>query len=219
MEDAEKAKQISLEEFLEVEVCYHIFLERTRTYSRLPCQRHKLGSNLTPVTPESFAKWKRTRMDKKTAEEEALKKAKDDRHAAGKNSGMSGRDLVRAAINQSCCQPHRFFGSLLTTQNGSKTKKRRRKKSGILRSIGKRRRTRISPQKRIAFGTYSWERVRTQKLVRTTPMVVLSIERRMIRSRTMYENTGMYHYYPPYPMLHPCEYTNTSIILVTSVVS
>lgn len=58
-------------------------------------KRHKLGTNLTPVTPETFAKWKRTRMDKKFAEEEALKKAKDDKHAAGKNSGMSGRDLVR----------------------------------------------------------------------------------------------------------------------------
>ncbi|KAH9945114.1 uncharacterized protein BXZ73DRAFT_37931 [Epithele typhae] len=74
IEDAEKANAISLEEFLEVE-------------------RHKLGPNLTPVTPESFAKWKQTRMNKKQAAEEAMKKAKDDRHAAGKNSGMSGRDL------------------------------------------------------------------------------------------------------------------------------
>ncbi|KAI0683748.1 hypothetical protein BC835DRAFT_1295164 [Cytidiella melzeri] len=72
--EAEKANVISLEEFLEVE-------------------RHKLGPNLTPVTKESFAKWKQTRMDKKTAEEEALKKAKDEKAAAGKNSGMSGRDL------------------------------------------------------------------------------------------------------------------------------
>ena len=37
-------------------------------------------------------------MDKKLAEEEARKKAKDERHAAGKSSGMSGRDLVRAAV-------------------------------------------------------------------------------------------------------------------------
>jgi len=73
-EDAEKANTISLEEFLEVE-------------------RHKLGTNLTPVTPETFAKWKQTRMNKKQAEEEALRKAKDAQHAAGKNSGMSGRDL------------------------------------------------------------------------------------------------------------------------------
>ncbi|KAH7106235.1 hypothetical protein BKA62DRAFT_611891 [Auriculariales sp. MPI-PUGE-AT-0066] len=74
IDDASKANQISLEEFLEVE-------------------RHKLGSNLTPVTPESFAKWKRTRMDKKQAEADVLKKAKDSQHAAGKLTGMSGRDL------------------------------------------------------------------------------------------------------------------------------
>ncbi|TCD64016.1 hypothetical protein EIP91_004684 [Steccherinum ochraceum] len=74
MEEAEKAKVISLEEFLEVE-------------------RHKLGTNLTPVTPETFAKWKRTRMDKKMAEDEAARRAKDTQAAAGKSSGMSGRDL------------------------------------------------------------------------------------------------------------------------------
>lgn len=76
LEDAEKANQISLEEFLEVE-------------------RHKLGPNLTPVSPESFAKWKRTRMDKKEAEQEALRKAKETQSTAGKSSGMSGRDLFQ----------------------------------------------------------------------------------------------------------------------------
>jgi hypothetical protein len=49
---------------------------------------------LTPVTPETFAKWKKTRMDKKEAEMEALRKAKEVQHSAGKNTGMSGRDLV-----------------------------------------------------------------------------------------------------------------------------
>jgi len=73
-EDAEKANVISLEEFLEVE-------------------RHKLGTNLTPVTPESFAKWKKTRLNKKQVEEEAIRKSKEATHAAGKNTGMSGRDL------------------------------------------------------------------------------------------------------------------------------
>lgn len=57
-------------------------------------QRHKLGSDLTPVNPETFAKWKKTRLDKKQAESEAMKKAKDAQAAAGKNTGMSGRDLV-----------------------------------------------------------------------------------------------------------------------------
>ncbi|KAI3602316.1 translation machinery-associated protein 46 [Moniliophthora roreri] len=75
-DEAAKANTISLEDFLEVE-------------------RHKLGSNLTPVTPESFAKWKKTRMDKKQAEEEALHKAKEVQNAAGKNTGMSGRDLFQ----------------------------------------------------------------------------------------------------------------------------
>lgn len=46
------------------------------------------------MTPESFAKWKRTRMDKKEAEQEALRKTKEAQSAAGKSSGMSGRDLV-----------------------------------------------------------------------------------------------------------------------------
>lgn len=76
MEEAEKANTISLEEFLEVE-------------------RHKLGSNLTPVTRETFAKWKQTRMNKKEAEADVLRKAKDAQAAAGKNSGMSGRDLFQ----------------------------------------------------------------------------------------------------------------------------
>ena len=34
-------------------------------------------------------------MDKKLAEEDAIKKSKETAHAAGKNTGMSGRDLVR----------------------------------------------------------------------------------------------------------------------------
>lgn len=57
-------------------------------------QRHKLGTNLTPVTPETFAKWKKTRLSYKEAEAEASRKAKDAQHAAGKSVGMSGRDLV-----------------------------------------------------------------------------------------------------------------------------
>ncbi|KIY63312.1 hypothetical protein CYLTODRAFT_382490 [Cylindrobasidium torrendii FP15055 ss-10] len=73
---AAKSKTISIEEFLEVE-------------------RHKLGPNLTPVTKETFAHWKKTRMDKKEAEEEAKRKVKDAQSAAGKSSGMSGRDLFQ----------------------------------------------------------------------------------------------------------------------------
>ncbi|KAI9439675.1 hypothetical protein H4582DRAFT_1942144 [Lactarius indigo] len=76
LEEAERANTISLEEFLEVE-------------------RHKLGPNLTPVTRETFAKWKLTRMNKKEAEADAVRKAKNAQAAAGKSSGMSGRDLFQ----------------------------------------------------------------------------------------------------------------------------
>jgi len=50
--DKSPLKTLTLEEFLESE-------------------RHKLTGTLTPVTPESFAKWKQERMDKKAAEEQA----------------------------------------------------------------------------------------------------------------------------------------------------
>jgi len=39
----------------------------------LESERHKLTGTLTPVTEETFAKWKKERMDKKQAEEEARK--------------------------------------------------------------------------------------------------------------------------------------------------
>jgi len=55
--DKSPLKTLTIEEFLESE-------------------RHKLTGKLTPVTPESFAKWKKERMDKKAAEE-ALRKAKE----------------------------------------------------------------------------------------------------------------------------------------------
>jgi hypothetical protein len=37
----------------------------------LESERHKLTGNLTPVTEETFAKWKKERLDKKAAEEQA----------------------------------------------------------------------------------------------------------------------------------------------------
>lgn len=75
-------------------------------------QRHKLGTNLTPVTRETFAIWKKTRMDKKQAEDEAMKKAKDLQSAAGKSSGMSGRDLVRCPFLSSLLLPACLCSSL-----------------------------------------------------------------------------------------------------------
>lgn len=37
----------------------------------LESERHKLSDNLTPVTPETFAEWKKKRLDKKAAEDQA----------------------------------------------------------------------------------------------------------------------------------------------------
>lgn len=48
--DKSPLKTLTLEDFLESE-------------------RHKLTGTLTPVTPETFAKWKKDRLDKKAAEE------------------------------------------------------------------------------------------------------------------------------------------------------
>lgn len=52
--DKSPLKTLTLEDFLESE-------------------RHKLSGTLTPVTPESFAKWKKERLDKKEAENAAMK--------------------------------------------------------------------------------------------------------------------------------------------------
>lgn len=52
----------------------------------LESERHKLTGKLTPVTPETFAKWKKDRLDKKAAEQEA-QKAKE---ATGRSMFESG---------------------------------------------------------------------------------------------------------------------------------
>ncbi|KAK3989787.1 hypothetical protein QBC44DRAFT_308127 [Cladorrhinum sp. PSN332] len=70
--DKSPLKTLTIEEFLESE-------------------RHKLTGTLTPVTPETFAKWKKERMDKKAAEE-ALKKAKEDTGRALFESGKWRRE-------------------------------------------------------------------------------------------------------------------------------
>ncbi|BGO90105.1 hypothetical protein NBRC10512_004043 [Rhodotorula toruloides] len=73
--DDSEDKSLSIEEFLEVE-------------------RHKLDQKkLTPITKESFAEWKKNRVSKKEAEEQALQSAKSATAAAGKLTGLSGRDL------------------------------------------------------------------------------------------------------------------------------
>lgn len=65
--DKSPLKTLTLEDFLESE-------------------RHKLTGTLTPVTPETFAKWKKERMDKKAAEEQA-RRAKDSTGRALFESG------------------------------------------------------------------------------------------------------------------------------------
>lgn len=66
--DKSPLKTLTLEDFLEAE-------------------RHKLFGELTPVTPESFAKWKKERVDKKVAEEQARKATE----ATGRSMFESGK--------------------------------------------------------------------------------------------------------------------------------
>lgn len=54
-------------------------------------ERHKLFGTFTPVTPETFAKWKQERKDKKLAEEEA-KQAKEATGRAMFESGNWAND-------------------------------------------------------------------------------------------------------------------------------
>lgn len=70
----DETAKVSLEQFLETE-------------------RHKITGTKTPVTLESFAKWKSERVAKKTAAEEEDRKQKEQRRAAGKLSGLSGREV------------------------------------------------------------------------------------------------------------------------------
>ena len=106
-------------------------------------------------------------MNKKQAEEEAVKKAKEATHAAGKNTGMSGRDLVRLALcpsNVSLPSPFLlppsimnlivfFSHSLRSTPNGSKRRKKR-KKIGTWTSIENRRKRKTRLPKWKGFGNF-----------------------------------------------------------------
>ena len=56
-------------------------------------QRTNLPAKLTPVTLETFTKWKEDRIKKKEKEEEDLKKQKETAAKAGKLAGFSGREL------------------------------------------------------------------------------------------------------------------------------
>lgn len=58
----------------------------------LESERHKLTGTLTPVTPESFAKWKRERLDKKAAEEQARKAKEATGRALFESGDWKGSD-------------------------------------------------------------------------------------------------------------------------------
>lgn len=70
--DKSPLKTLTLEEFLE-------------------SSRHKLTGDLTPVTPETFARWKQQRLDKRAAEDEA-RLAKDATGRAMFESGTWAED-------------------------------------------------------------------------------------------------------------------------------
>ena len=71
--DKSPLKTLTLEDFLESE-------------------RHKLTGTLTPVTPETFAKWKKERLDKKAAEQEAIKAKEATGRAMFESGGWEGSD-------------------------------------------------------------------------------------------------------------------------------
>ena len=71
--DKSPLKTLSLEDFLESE-------------------RHKLTGTLTPVTPETFAKWKKERLDKKAAEEQARKAKEATGRAMFESGDWKGSD-------------------------------------------------------------------------------------------------------------------------------
>jgi hypothetical protein len=58
----------------------------------LESERHKLTGTLTPVTPETFAKWKTERMDKKAAEEQARKAKEATGRALFESGDWKGSD-------------------------------------------------------------------------------------------------------------------------------
>ena len=87
-------------------------------------------------------------MDKKMAEEEVMKKAKDAQAAAGKSNGMSGRDLVSILLRLFVFASGTDFAvSSPTIRNGSRTKRKKRT-SGTLRNTGSRRKTKIWRRRR-----------------------------------------------------------------------
>ena len=63
----------------------------------LESERHRLTGTLTPVTEETFAKWKKERLDKKAAEQEAMRQ----REATGRALFESGNWRVEDSDDDS----------------------------------------------------------------------------------------------------------------------
>ncbi|KAI9159561.1 Translation machinery-associated protein 46 [Blastocladiella emersonii ATCC 22665] len=59
----------------------------------LETERHQLGTNLTPITLETFTAWKARRLEAAAQAEADATKAKADALKAGRKQGLSGRDL------------------------------------------------------------------------------------------------------------------------------
>lgn len=116
-------------------------------------------------------------MNKKQAEEDAIKKAKETAHAAGKNTGMSGRDLVRLVFCLSDLSPqfpslfpaldrgsNLIAHSLRSTPSGSRKRKKGRKRIGIWTSIEDRRKRKTRLQSWNGFGSLGSKMVLESKL-------------------------------------------------------
>lgn len=86
-------------------------------------------------------------MDKKEAEQDAMRKAKENQNAAGKNTGMSGRDLVRLSSKHILLSDKGCHSSNITP-NGLPTTTKQTKTIGIFPSTGRRRRMNVWPLKR-----------------------------------------------------------------------
>ncbi|EEC01655.1 zinc finger protein, putative [Ixodes scapularis] len=55
--------------------------------------RAKLGSNLARITLESFLAWKKAKIQERQATEQKERDRKRDEFKAGRNMGLSGRDM------------------------------------------------------------------------------------------------------------------------------
>jgi hypothetical protein len=93
-------------------------------------------------------------MDKKEAEQEALKKAKEVQNAAGKGSGMSGRDLVGIPFCPSCSVVLTMAHSSNIIPSGLRMKIQT-ERIGISRNIGRNNWRTIWQQKRNESQNYA----------------------------------------------------------------